>query len=144
MYDTISEWNIVTGASRWISLLGSHFTLCPPSVFTRRICQNKPLLGHCHHMPPQLPRKQLLYAKSQSTVCDVQLETSRKCISLLYAYIYMLTQQVLPNNIINSSLPKIFLTLSGIRSLLHRWKFPIRNISCFLWQKYLYLSRVFS
>lgn len=62
------------------------------------------------------------------------LETFRESISFTTHLLkrFSSSSSYLQSSIINSSLPRNFLTP---RSHLHRWEFPIGNISCFLQKK---------
>lgn len=86
--------------------------------YKNKICQNKPLLGHCN--PAQLPREQFSVCQEPSTVNYICLETSRKSISFITYLLKRLPSSYfhLQKSINNSSLPRMFFNKWAQKSLL--------------------------
>lgn len=77
--------SVLVSSSRVLLLLGNYFISCSSSMFThtKKICHNKPLLGHCHYTLPQLPKELFLYTRKWSTVNH---SLRRKALALLHIY----------------------------------------------------------
>lgn len=119
MYGTISELKIAVHTSRWILLLGNYFILCFPSV-SIKITSAKTSLCQVTTILFSFQGSSFLYAKNQSTVNHICLETSRKSISFITYLLKRLPSSYfyLQKSIINSSLPRMFLNKWAQKSLL--------------------------
>lgn len=132
MYDTISELNIVVSASRWISLLWNYFISCSPSVFIKKNLP-KQASARSVSLHSSSASKGAVSVFQEQKYCEQHTQIWRlpgKASTLLH--IYSKGTSTFKTALSIALFPGIFWTPSGIRSLLHRRKFTIRNLSCFL------------